>query len=117
MDNATDTDLLIPDTEESGTKRKVRFSDTFTVFREDNSVDGNFYSAKPTFISLRAIIESEDKTLRTNLNTNESCSLSAICALLLFLLLFFGIFTLFVKKLLIIEIESTAPINGITAKK
>ena len=117
MDNATDTDFLIPDLDESGSKKKVKFSDTVTVFHDEHSKDGKFFPATHTLTSLRAIIQSDDHSLRTNLNSPDTCSISAILAFVLFLILFCIIFALFVKKLLLIEIESNAPIDEIRPKK
>ena len=102
MENCTDTVCLIEQEDvlvRQPSCKKVRFSDKVTVFIEDKC------KTKQTFISLKNLKNGATFNPNTD-EIEEKFSVSGIVIIILFLVLFFFVFGVLMKKLLNTQIES-----------
>ena len=121
MDKVTDTSFLIdPENPTSVVvKKKVRFSETVTVYRDGNPLNtdettGTILSPEPYFVPLHEIVERNKFSMRTQMEQPIQCSLSAILILFFFLLFFTFVVWFVIQKLLLIEIESQTQTTSVS---
>ena len=113
MDLPNDTEFLIDPEKLSFemVKKKVRFSDTVTVYKDvpkknltdDVNID---IKGEPIFVPLHEIVGRSKFSMRTQMEEPVQCSFAAILLLFTFLFVFALIVWFVIQKLLIIEIET-----------